>query len=277
MRWRSRFLFAAIVPLFAACGARSHLHDDETSFATPGDDGGPASACGDGVCAPSLAETCTTCPLDCGLCPTCPNGTCDETESCASCPADCGGCDTCGDGYCKGAEDCLSCAPDCGKCPSCGDGACDTATETCFTCPDDCGKCEGCGDGLCKADKENCVSCPHDCGVCSVCGNGKCEQYESCSNCQADCGECQTLGCQQVFTCALKCVDLKKKPPDFSVSCVANCLSLGCADTQFFFDQAFKCAIFALPQCGGDFGCLQKQCDAEIAACFGATCVQPGH
>jgi hypothetical protein len=53
---------------------------------------------------------------------------------------------------------------------------------------------------------------------------------------------------------------------------VSNCVALGCADVQFFVDQVLTCAIGALPVCGGDFGCIQQECDAEFAACLGATC-----
>jgi len=72
--------------------------------------------CGDNVC--NGAETCGTCPGDCGACPvTCPDGTCDSTETCSSCPSDCGACPvSCGNGACDGAETCLTCALDCGGC-----------------------------------------------------------------------------------------------------------------------------------------------------------------
>jgi hypothetical protein len=56
-------------------------------------------------------------------------------------------------------------------------------------------------------------------------------------------------------------------------------VSKGCADVQFFFDQAFTCAIKNIDKCGGTsggggglFGCIRKVCEAEIAACIGATC-----
>ena len=143
---------------------------------------------------------------------------------------------TCGDGKCEGAETCLSCAPDCGKCESCGNKKCSGADgETCFTCPDDCGTCEGCGDGKCNGT-ETCASCAADCGVCSVCGNGKCEstEFETCTNCPADCGDCELLTCLKIVTCAIGCIKLNQNPPEFSVTCVANCVSKGCADVQFF-------------------------------------------
>jgi hypothetical protein len=129
----------------------------------------------------------------------------------------------------------------------------------------------GCGDGVCTGT-ETCASCQQDCGVCSVCQNGKCEPFETCSICPEDCGKCETKGCLEVVTCAFGCIDLSKEPPQFSVTCVANCVSLGCADVQFFVDQVLTCAISVLPQCGGDFECIQTECGEELAACIGATC-----
>jgi hypothetical protein len=105
-----------------------------------------------------------------------------------------------------------------------------------------------------------------------VCGNDKCEQYETCSICPQDCGACEAIGCMQVVQCAFQCIDVNADPPTFSVSCVANCVALGCAKVQFFVDQVLTCAAQHLPECGGDFGCLQNVCGAEIAACIGATC-----
>ncbi|CAN5732055.1 hypothetical protein BH09MYX1_BH09MYX1_63790 [soil metagenome] len=272
-RYLSIAISICVVALLAsACGSRASLDDPDFEIvADAGVDGFvPPKTCGDNVC--QSTETCTNCPNDCGLCKTCGNGKCDASESCNSCPQDCDTCPACGDGFCKAGEDCTTCAPDCGKCAACGDGKCNGTTETCFTCPDDCGKCVGCGDGTCKAG-ESCASCPHDCGVCSVCGNAKCEQFETCANCNQDCGQCTTLSCFQALTCAFKCVQLGSNPPNVSISCVANCLSLGCPDTQFFFDQAFNCAIQkGFGTCGGDFNCIQKECGPEIAACLGSTC-----
>ncbi|HEY3358733.1 MAG TPA: hypothetical protein VGQ83_36130 [Polyangia bacterium] len=104
----------------------------------------PAETCGDGLC--SGAETCSSCPADCGACPTgCGNGTCDADETCDSCAADCGACPpACGDGTCNGTETCSSCPADCGVCPPrCGDGTCN-GSETCTSCAADCGACTSC-------------------------------------------------------------------------------------------------------------------------------------
>jgi len=120
-------------------------------------------------------------------CPFCNDGSCNGAETCSSCPNDCGACqgDTCsliggcesgycvhnicrpssiycGDIYCDSGETCSSCASDCGAC--CGNGACDYG-ETCSSCASDCGAC--CGNGACDYG-ETCSSCPTDCGVCYV-------------------------------------------------------------------------------------------------------------
>jgi hypothetical protein len=193
-------------------------------------------------------------------------------ETCSSCPEDCGVCAKCGDGYCNNGETCESCAPDCGACAACGDGKCDAPKEDCFTCPKDCGACMGCGDGKCLGP-ETCASCPHDCGVCAVCGNMKCEDpYETCINCPGDCGTCDTVGCFQMLTCAIPCINLMSKPPAPSLTCVADCVARGCPDAQFFFDQAFQCFINNIGKCGAKFSCLQQQCMTEVNACIASKC-----
>jgi hypothetical protein len=269
-------LLSAIV---SACGARADLTNPDLA---PVPDGGlpdgvapPPLSCGNGTCDPG--ETCNNCPIDCGFCSTCGNGVCDPGETCLGCPQDCGSCPTCGDGVCESAtENCVNCPQDCGVCSTCGNGTCDK-DESCENCPQDCGKCKGCGDGICNEDNKTCISCPEDCGVCSVCGNGKCEApYETCTNCPQDCGMCPVLSCFKAFTCAIGCIDLMMTPPSVSVSCLANCVAEGCADTQFFFDQAFNCVIdAALFGDGGschDIMCLESQCGPQIAACLGAVC-----
>jgi hypothetical protein len=104
-----------------------------------------------------------------------------------------------------------------------------------------------------------------------VCGNGKCEDFETCTNCAKDCGECQTLGCIEIVTCAFTCIDFAGNPPKFSLSCVAQCVALGCADVQFFVDQVVNCAIMSLGSCM-DLNCIMAECGDEITACIGATC-----
>jgi secreted trypsin-like serine protease len=76
--------------------------------------------CGDGSC--NADETCDSCEVDCGACPSeCGDGTCDADETCENCEADCGACPAtfCGDGTCDPDEDCNSCEADCGACPIC--------------------------------------------------------------------------------------------------------------------------------------------------------------
>ncbi len=73
--------------------------------------------------------------------PYCGDETCNGAETCTSCPGDCGACPpACGDGTCNGAETCSSCPEDCDACASCGDGKCDS-DESCSTCPSDCSSC----------------------------------------------------------------------------------------------------------------------------------------
>ncbi len=196
-------------------------------------------SCGNGVCGGD--ESCSTCAVDCGVCPpVCGNGTCEAGESCGSCSADCEVCPpVCGDGTCEGNEDCSSCSSDCGACPPvCGNGTCE-AGESCGTCSDDCGACPAvCGNNVCETGEdcstcagdcgacpavcgndsceagENCLDCPSDCGICPpVCGSGVCEVGETCSSCSADCGDCPPVcgdgvckaGVEDCASCASDC------------------------------------------------------------------------
>ncbi len=127
------------------------------------------------------------CPQEPAICND--DGTCDPAESCKSCPADCGACVACGDGTCVQGENCDQCPADCGACDQCGDGQCDVG-EDCGVCPEDCGACEAvCNNGACELG-ETCADCPDDCGVCEVCGDDVCAQTEWCDTCPADCGGC---------------------------------------------------------------------------------------
>ncbi len=93
-------------------------------------------ACGSGCLTDadcSLAGSCTKCDTSSKTCvapPTCPNGSCSGGETCSSCPADCGTCPTttCPNGVCSGGETCSSCPADCGACV--GPTATPTATRT---------------------------------------------------------------------------------------------------------------------------------------------------
>ncbi|GIL87790.1 hypothetical protein Vretimale_13108 [Volvox reticuliferus] len=119
---------------------------------------GVRTCCGDTVCSPGDNETCSTCPRDCGACPTCNNnGICESARYSETCynPVtakgclDCGTCGAarCGDGICtfsinSYSESCTGCSTDCGKCTDklyCGDGICSSArNETSVTCSRDC-------------------------------------------------------------------------------------------------------------------------------------------
>lgn len=66
----------------------------------------PSLWCGDGVCSPSINETCTNCQTDCGVCnppptgPYCGDGTCNGGETQSTC------CTDCGTGACTGTPSC---------------------------------------------------------------------------------------------------------------------------------------------------------------------------
>jgi hypothetical protein len=242
-----------------------------------------SGACGDGEC--DDGETCTSCPLDCGFCPSCGDGTCNENETCSSCPQDCGSCASCPDGFCDDGENCLSCPQDCGECASCGDGTCN-GTENCTNCPQDCGMCMGCGDGHC-AQGETCISCPADCGSCAFCGNGKCEanEGETCNTCAQDCGACPIAEtCEQILTCSFQC--FQGGIGGFSLSCLTACDANACTQAQGFANAATDCIIqaFLNGTCGfggggggGALQCAEQACSGPIAACLGsAPCAGSG-
>ena len=182
---------------------------------------GPAQSprlnvCSDGLC--NGAETCTSCPGDCGACPTCPNGTCGAGETCSTCPQDCGACPTCPNGSCSGGETCSTCPQDCGACPpACPDGTCN-GTETCSSCASDCGACPpACPDGTCNGT-ETCSTCAQDCGACPpVCPDGTCNGTETCSSCASDCGVCPPAcpdgSCNGTETCSSCPSDCGACPP----------------------------------------------------------------
>ncbi len=152
--------------------------------------------CGDFIC--SGSETCSTCPMDCGLCPTvCPNGICESpTEGCGTCPADCGPCPgTCGDGICGAGETCATCMTDCGTCTgTCTHDECLVGSllvdgcSPCVTavCDVDFFCCSVSWDGLCASEAASICGEPCD----AACGNGTCGRGETCSTCPTDCGSC---------------------------------------------------------------------------------------
>jgi hypothetical protein len=71
-----------------------------------------------------------------------------------------------------------------------------------------------------------------------------------------------------VLTCTIGCLR-----PTVSLVCVANCAAQGCADVQFFVDQAVTCLIQNIDQCSGDImSCFQRVCRSEFRACLAARC-----
>jgi hypothetical protein len=98
------------------------------------------------------------------------------------------------------------------------------------------------------------------------------DEFETCSNCSTDCGACQTQGCGQVLACAFRCFDFGGGGfPNVSVSCVANCVALGCPNVQFFVDQFFGCALDNIGECDS-ISCIMRECREEAQACLMATC-----
>jgi hypothetical protein len=137
----------------------------------------------------------------------CGNGTCGDAESCESCPDDCGAClPVCADGVCEADETCSSCPADCGDCPTvCGNGSCETG-ETCEACPGDCGACPepaGCdvdGHGGVGENGDPCAEAPEtwrcvtserwDDTISQVCRGGRWVTFElHPRDCAACCGE----------------------------------------------------------------------------------------
>ncbi len=154
-----------------------------------------AVICGDGVCTPDK-EDCASCEADCGVCPFCGDGSCDDNESCQTCADDCGECPVGGaccetsttpgcsdpsvescvcaidslcctsswDSWCVNEVDQYGCGS-CGGSNGCGDGFCDWFSEDEYTCPEDCGGGGGyCGDYYCDWPNEDEYNCYEDCG-----------------------------------------------------------------------------------------------------------------
>ncbi|MEZ4364911.1 MAG: kelch repeat-containing protein [Kofleriaceae bacterium] len=82
-------------------------------------DGDGAVGCADDECWPWCTPTCSATLADHAGCdpaaaPRCGDGSCGPAESCGSCPDDCGACPSvCGDLACTGAEDATWCPGDC--------------------------------------------------------------------------------------------------------------------------------------------------------------------
>ncbi len=71
---------------------RAYSEDDQVAVTTVSVTVGSSYYCGDRAC--NNGETCSSCPTDCGYCPSayCGDRTCGSTESCSTCPTDCGTC-----------------------------------------------------------------------------------------------------------------------------------------------------------------------------------------
>lgn len=151
--------------------------------------------CGDRDC--GSGEDCSSCPRDCGSCPSCGDGTCNGSDDCTSCPGDCGSCvacmsspgcsegvQRCSDQICTQRATCSSVSPDRCSCPNgsqyAGCGGC-----TPLSCEDalvdaDCGFVDdnGCGESMechCPTGEVCCAAINGYC--CIECGAyGECER-----------------------------------------------------------------------------------------------------
>jgi len=115
--------------------------DDYVLSTTPiGCTGPPSAYCGDLSC--NGAETCSSCPGDCGACQTCGNNIREGSEACDG--TDLAGQTCISRGFTGGT---LACSSNCmsfdtSGCTSstCPNGVCDSG-ESCSSCPQDCGQC----------------------------------------------------------------------------------------------------------------------------------------
>lgn len=226
--------------------------------------------CGDGVCAPCVGESSSSCFVDCF----CGDGACEAGER-EACSADC----HCGDGVCQPEhlEDSTSCAVDChcgdglcaasvGETPEtcaadchCGDGTCDPPVgETPGNCPTDC----LCGNGTCEPERgESPAVCPDDC----TCGDGRCdvERGETSQGCPTDClcgdGVCHPTD-EDATTCGRDCPCgngfCEPSKGESPTTCADDC---GCGDglcAPLFGESAGRCPA--------DCGCGNGTCDTVV-------------
>jgi hypothetical protein len=258
--------------------------------------------CGNGLC--DIAETCETCPADCGC-----NGHACLRGAC--CVPSCTG-KTCGDDGCGG-----SCAPGCnkgflcdgGQCvdmPSCGNGSCEpTLKEDCSSCPFDCVCSTGrrclastCCDPAATCTGKQCGSdgCGGTCGPCGpgascldgrckgdvFCGNGACEPGETCSNCPADCGCAAGQTCTVSGSCCTPQCSGKDCGSD---GCGGACPSTCGADLSCGSD--FKChtsgplsvvggIVIVAPSTGAMRLARPSLSSIDAWTCGGSLCVRGG-
>lgn len=216
------------------------------------------------------------CASVCDGCDYCGNGVCETAESCVSCPLDCGGCNgsCCGENETPGCSHSLCqncvCAMDASCCTTAWDAECSGAALG--VCLDSCPECspeeESCGDGKCTVS-EDCVSCQEDCGSC----NGWCclpNGSPGCSDepCQSCVCEEDSACCTEAWTqeCALKaatgCSDSCEC--ELQGNCCVQSLSPGCTDVLCEF-----CV------CEADTYCCDTSWDIVcIGAAVGETCAE---
>jgi hypothetical protein len=256
-----------------------------TSFGCGSCDAAPV--CGDGVC--NGAETCTTCPQDCGGCdytgdccqsngsPGCNDALitqcvcaqdaycCDTTwdETCVAELAQfgCGTCadePACGDFFCDVGEDCLTCPQDCGSCTGdcCQDNGtpgCKDATVAACVCAQDAFCCQTEWDSICAQEVGD-FGCG-DCGDGELCGNGLCDVDESCAICPEYCGYCPGTGDCCTAHQGLGCGDAAIQ------SCVCE-LDSYCCQTAWDYTCATQVESFACGECVGSTNCGDGLCVA---------------
>lgn len=100
-------------------------------------------------------------------------------------------------------------------------------------------------------------------------------ELETCVNCPGDCGVCPGVTCIEVVTCTFGCFSFGGGGiPDFSFSCITDCVARACADVRFFVDEVVNCAIDQLFTCAGGgedpLDCIMRECSDEILACISA-------
>ena len=155
----------------------------------------PLSTCGDGLCQPTLFETCVSCADDCGVCE---DSCCISHDTIGCIDLEAQGCVCSQLPQCcteQWSDECAQLSDGCGTCkgdccagngtPGCDDETVETCvcqaspyccliewSQECSTlavalgCAN-CGTLLDCGDGNCGEDGgENCVNCPGDCGDC---------------------------------------------------------------------------------------------------------------
>jgi len=260
--------------------------------------------------------------LGCGSCggATCGDATCNGAETCATCPDDCGPC--CGNGDCEVqyGEDCNTCSTDCGACP--GQGSCcvpnsspgckDTTVQDCVCgmdpyccsnqwdpiCAGEADLCGSCNGNCCAAhsnpgcDDENAEECvckidpfccnvqwddicaaeveSQQCGTCGgeMCGDGECSGTETCETCPMDCGDCCGDG-----TCDAGIGEDCATCPTDCGSCSGQCspmYTLGCEKADSWSTAGGSTKVSSYTCVGGNYTAPEyvysftAACDGEV-------------